>query len=237
MKFDRIRFGVGDPSGKHSSVWVATHNRNDVYLGSRNLMGRIKISFHQSGIGRVALTEQYQSNLKDAGRSALADRKMCRWKMPDIPEQGAVLVARLVFPTAFLNSHTDKKQNLKKPVVYIMPAPDTQAVEFGVFYSKEHPNTLEEKLVKVSTPMFFITLPNGQYVSLVTRYTNFDADTAKTQFIEKSRKASFVDLSLEEISKHKVHKNLSAFLWNAPKEEEQGILELWEAHGISFSRK
>lgn len=233
---NRLRFGVGDPSGKHSSIWVMTHNKNDVYLGSRNLMGRIKISFHESGIARVALTHQYQEKLHNAGRSALEDRKMCRWQMPDVPEDGAILVARLVFPTAFLNSQA-YEPNLKKQVVFIMPAPDTQAVEFGIFYSKEHPSTLEEKLLKVSTPMFFITLPNGQYVSLVSRYTNFDAETAKKQFIQKTAKASFVDLSLEEIKDTETYDNLSAFLWNVPEEHEQGILELWDVHGISLTRK
>jgi len=51
---NQIRFAVGDKTDIRSSVWKLWGQKDELYLASRNLAGQIKISFHKSGIARIA---------------------------------------------------------------------------------------------------------------------------------------------------------------------------------------
>ena len=85
-----FRFAVGSPETGYSTPWTAFGHGNDYYIGARHFMGSTKISLHESGICRVALTEHhYQQILKDKLETP-PDRAIVKWTRKATPEQGAV---------------------------------------------------------------------------------------------------------------------------------------------------
>jgi hypothetical protein len=75
-----VCFAVGSPSGPRSSVWVikAPPDTRDVYVGNMSIIDFIKISLHQSGIWRYALTKGHARGTLPAG----VDRVVERWHRP-----------------------------------------------------------------------------------------------------------------------------------------------------------
>lgn len=239
LKGNSFRFGVEGPNGERSSLWLATSRKNDFYVGARSVMGQIKISLHESGIGRVAVTDEHHKAMRAAKRPTKDDRKLVSWTMPPVPDSGATQVTNITFPIGLLKKGPlpNTVDEGKQKFIIICPG-DFQAVEFGIFYSKEHPQMLEGKFMKIpSSPLVFFELKNGNFVSIVARYTQFDTDAAKKDFIEKSKSAPFQDLSLDGMDASRKYNDLSAFLHNDPSDRaENGILKLWEIHGLSLTK-
>ena len=233
--FDRtlniIRFGVGAKDKPYSSVWVAFTNNNDLYLGVRGLTGAIKVSLHESELCRLAVDEQYWTNLADHGVAVQRDRAIVKWRRSSTPETGVVHVLSLLFPTDFLRLYR-KPLRLNKPVFYIEPAPEGHAIEFGFFYSKEGPETLEEKLLSIGTPMFNTCLLNGEFVSMISREIPFGPENMppfpnRTSDVEPLSKDALPGPG-ENIQ------NLSAMLFDRPK--DGGILSIVQVDGLTISR-
>jgi hypothetical protein len=84
------------------SPWAAFGSGNEYYIGARHAMGSSKISLHQSGICRIALTEKHFAALPAEGLTQPSDRVMVKWKRQPTPEIGAAHVASIIFPTEFL---------------------------------------------------------------------------------------------------------------------------------------
>lgn len=72
-----LRFAVGSPEEYRSAIWRLWVQGNDVYLAARFLTGLMKLSLHQSGIWRLAWTEQ--SGVRAKGST---DRVQTRWQRP-----------------------------------------------------------------------------------------------------------------------------------------------------------
>lgn len=70
-----IRWAVGEPSGPRSQVWsVKGHkNRDDVYVGVRDRMAKMKLSLH-SGTWRLAYTSEAAAGLVAPGENRLVRR-------------------------------------------------------------------------------------------------------------------------------------------------------------------
>lgn len=51
---NQIRFAVGSPADIRSSVWRLWGQKDELYLAARTFAGQIKVSFHKSGIARIA---------------------------------------------------------------------------------------------------------------------------------------------------------------------------------------
>jgi hypothetical protein len=84
-------------------------------------------------------------------------------------------VASIFFPTDFLRGEGVAKSPGK--LKFCLPmAPPGQATEVGLFYSIEQPANLEPRFVRqLSTPILYMTLPSGEYVSIVVRHVSFNA--------------------------------------------------------------
>lgn len=239
LKGNSFRFGVETDTGERSSLWQATCRKSDFYFGTRSIMGVIKVSLHESGKGRVALTQEHQEKLVSSGRDIKADRKLNGWDMPKVPDNGAIHVASIVFPTAFLRKDgiSWEEDTMKQKFIITCPQ-NQQAVEFGFFFSKEHPTSLEGKFEGKADPLVWFGLDNGSFVSVVGCYTALDAEADRNDFINKvGRGGKFVDLGEDAIKVAQRYDNMSAFLWNNPSEaEEKGVLKILEIHGFSFTK-
>jgi hypothetical protein len=66
---DKVRFAVGGPEARYSSVWVARRTKSDFYIGIRSVMGRSsKISLHgETRICKLGLTNRHFSSAVQRG--------------------------------------------------------------------------------------------------------------------------------------------------------------------------
>jgi hypothetical protein len=113
----KCRFGVGDPDGAHSMVWMVIIHRSDLYVVARCLGQTIKASIHALGARQARL-----------GNDDPYDRWMGGYQL----KQDASLEFLMRFPTAELRRFP--LGNLKKSVTWLTPASESQAVEIGFFY-------------------------------------------------------------------------------------------------------
>ena len=118
-----LRFGVGTPSDVRSSIWRLWGNGDDLYLASRSLAGDVKISFHKSGICRIAQP------------SSSPRAPYARWKLsPEVLPSCSRVFSILVPPIlAKLPMHDRLRDNKS---VTLAPAPgDNFKIIFGIYLS------------------------------------------------------------------------------------------------------
>ena len=229
---DKFRFVVGSRGGHHSGVWSAWGYKNDYYLGARSFLGSQRISLHQSRICRLAFTEKHMTELKAQWLDAPADRASVKWRRLPAPQDGAIHVVSLIFPTDYLRLPLPEA-SYKKPVLIIEAAPPGKAIEFAFFFSREAEATVEPKFLRVGRPLVRTILDNGETVWVVAREMGFDqrAIPSEERWTESTRfhdKEAFLDegVGLE---------NLTGMLWNAPKDGER--LQVIEINGIRASMR
>ena len=173
-----FRFAVGSEDVGYSETWIAWSNRNDYYIGSKNISGSLKVSLHAPRgdkshyVGRVAMPREYLN-----GRPHLNiepnQRAYTEWRLHPPPEEGAVPVAVVVFPTNGLRK-PEPKGKMNKPLIIFSPAPKDHAVEVWFFYSREPAHSLEEKLKGFGNPVLRSDLESGDAVMVVVRQQPFD---------------------------------------------------------------
>jgi len=92
-----LRFALGTAEGTRSTIWTVFGSRNsdDVYVGARDALPMAKLSLHQSGRWRRALTQQgaAQQNLP-----ADADRVFQRWEAPEAFGDGWIHAVIITIP-------------------------------------------------------------------------------------------------------------------------------------------
>ncbi|MBY0569497.1 MAG: hypothetical protein K2P70_19465 [Hyphomonadaceae bacterium] len=231
MKVDKFRFGVGKGDVAHSSLWVVSQHKNDVYLGVHGQTGHAKVSFHASGWVRFALADRYVPKLATPVDDA-PDRALSKWKRPPTPERGAAHVFTLVFPTDYLRGRQPLAEGQKgKPVFWWEPAPAGQAIEVGFFFSNEKPETLEAKLAKLGMPFGYSELPNGEYLSLICRVAPFTAALPE-QFANAQARPLSDDL--DDLNPAESINSLSALILNDPAKD--GVPIIIQASGLSVNR-
>jgi hypothetical protein len=226
-----FRFAIGSDEGGHSATWTAFGTGDEYYIGARHAMGSSKISLHQSGICRVALTEKHFNALPGDGLAQPRDRALVKWKRQPTPDIGAAHVASIIFPTEFLKL-PEPQSTPKKPLIIFGAAPPGKAIEIGFFYSREAPATLEPKLLQIGHPIVCTTLDNGEMITVVGREADFDSAVLPSQ--------DKLDKSPMNILAKNVHtikdqlKNLTGMFWNDP--GDGGSLMLIEVGGMSIRR-
>jgi hypothetical protein len=130
-----LRFQVWDEKYGHSGVWrfwITKHG--DIYLSTKGMAGKIKVSFHKSGICRYALTAEHASELQ------IEDRLLHRWLRPKIPVPDTNLFARLcalAFSTNYLSYPTSGAAVGTKQVPAAVP-PGTTFIEIGLTRDSEN---------------------------------------------------------------------------------------------------
>jgi hypothetical protein len=226
-----FRFAVGSNEAGYSSPWTAFGSGNEYYIGARHALGSSKISLHQSGVCRVALTEKHFDALPGEGLVQPSDRAIVKWKRQPTPEIGAVQVASIIFPTEFLKL-PEPQGTAKKPLIIFRAAPQGKAVEIGFFYSREEPATLEPKLLKIGRPVVCTKLKNAETITVVAREADFDRTVLPSQ--TQMDKSSGNILSKEVHAIKTEMKNLTGMFWNAP--VDGGSLMMIEVGGMSLRR-
>ena len=226
---DKLRFAIGKPGAGHSAVWAAWGHRNDYYLGARCILGSTKISLHQTGICRLALTERHYNQLVEWGLPQPSDRAFVKWKRTVAPETGAALAVVLVFPTDYLKLEAPVGSP-RKPLLIFEPARPGKAVEVGFFYAREPAESLEPKFLQIGKPLFRTDLDNGESVWLVAREVEFDPSELPSNDQLKNGGHLLdpnVPIGVEK-------KDITMVLWNSPKDGE--ALRIIEIGGISVTR-
>lgn len=94
-KSSEIRFAVGDPDGRRSTVWKIAINGSDIYIMSRTFGSDLKISLHASGECSFANTSAWV--LKTSDRKN-ADRRIDSWSLARPNGTAAQIVFRIQIP-------------------------------------------------------------------------------------------------------------------------------------------
>ena len=98
-----LRFALGTAAGARSNVWtvIGSKNADDVYVGARDALPMAKLSLHQSGRWRRALTAQaaIQQNLPVG-----EDRVLNRWEVPEPFADGWLHAVTITIPASSIQT-------------------------------------------------------------------------------------------------------------------------------------
>lgn len=224
----KLRFAAVSTGGGHSGVWSAWNTKSEFYLGARGMLGNTKISLHKSGHCRLAITDQAARSIDPKALPPGGDRAFIKWSRPPAPEQGAHLAVTVTFPTNYL--HLPAPEGSAKKPLLIFEARTGKAAQFGFFFSREEPATLEPKFLAIGKPIFHWGMPNGEAVWLVAREADFDPAVipdapAWTRNMRVLDPTGIPAPGAEQ-------RNLNAVLWNAPGEGDP--LQIIEIGGLAI---
>lgn len=121
----------------------------------------MKFSLHDRENCRLAFTKEGTPAMRQQGLDVPKNRAVVEWYRNPAPENGAVHVVSLIFPTDYLRLPPPEG---KKPIFQFAAAPPGKAIEFDFFFSREAEATLEGKLLQIGMPLVRTTLDNGETV-------------------------------------------------------------------------
>ena len=126
---DGIRWAVGSIDGNRSSTWrLWGDKKGDVYLATRSLGGRLKVSIHRDRRCSIGFTKEFEAEAKL--RFGAPSRHWERWTLPDVP---VVKALQVLIPDSELATFSAKESD---PMAWI-PAPgDNQVVVFTIFVAE-----------------------------------------------------------------------------------------------------
>lgn len=111
-----LRFALGSADGPRSNIWTVfgSKNTDDVYVGARDTLPLAKLSLHESGRWRRALTSQEaaRQNLPDG-----IDRVMNRWEVPEPIADGWVHAVSIAIPSSSRQADPGPLKNPKKGTI------------------------------------------------------------------------------------------------------------------------
>jgi len=142
MNAKEFRFCVGEATGERSTVWKIWINKSDIYILSRMMGSDAKISLHASGYCQFSRTfKRWENHSK--GVIPKKNRRMKKWKLPEIPNDQTALVFRIIIPRSELGE-INIEENLKK--VHWLPIPvHNHATQIECYLTqplKQEPSTL-----------------------------------------------------------------------------------------------
>jgi hypothetical protein len=172
-----IRFATGHPDGPRSLTWtvIGIRDKDDVYVGPRgNLMGAAKLSLHESGVWRIAFTQQGAEKVKlPEGEDRLIERFDATTELAP----GWVLAARIRTPsTAFSSTISEKRPSDKRPIrFYKAPAPPHHLEYYVVLGDGAAKDAIvpATELINVGQ----MTLKSGKRVLIIANFWEMDAQT------------------------------------------------------------
>lgn len=231
FRYGPIRFAVASAQGLHSGLWSVWGSKSDYYFGARSIIGDIKVSLHQSGFCRIALNDARARTLIEQGLiPAEKDRAFTKWRKPNTPTVGTAQVATLIFPVDYLRNAAPAMTPKKPAIVFTADAPGN-AVELGLFYSRESEETLLPKLASIGQPLFHTVLQNGEMVHVIARIRAFDPNVLPNS--DKLNAGGLTLLSSKMLANPQTEvTGLNAVFWNAPKDGES--FQMLEIGGVSL---
>jgi hypothetical protein len=128
----KIRWASGKPDGPRSSTWevVGAANTDDVYLGSRPMMGAMKLSLHKSDVWRLAFTKPIAKKYLPPG----ADSLIARYSPTTPLAPGWHCAARIMTPsTTFGPAYKESRPRDRGPILFVESPPHEHVhVEYHV---------------------------------------------------------------------------------------------------------
>lgn len=126
-----IRFAVGEPEGRRSSVWrMWANKKGDAYLSVRSLGGQLKVSLHKDGRWHYAFDHAY------AKKKGIPGRFVERWERPEEFSDGFTLALRIYVPESGLSQTGDP--GIGKKAAWIPAPKEGMSVEFTVMYDSRN---------------------------------------------------------------------------------------------------
>lgn len=107
-----IRFAAGTKDDLRSSVWILWARKDELYLAGRSLAGLTKISFHKSGICRIAATST-------GPRPAMA-----RWNRAKETAPGITTLISVIVPSFNLGGRYRDALPPENKSLLLIPPPD-----------------------------------------------------------------------------------------------------------------
>jgi hypothetical protein len=146
------RFSVGKPDANHSMVWKvwASRRGSDVYVTATSMGTALKASIHGMDERHIGFTSNYVEDAYARKDWATGSRHWDQWHEGYPLEGGATLEFLIRLPTAELRSFPLRASDLKKGIIWLSPAPPSEAVEIALLYfapgsqpvfSGQHDNT------------------------------------------------------------------------------------------------
>jgi hypothetical protein len=169
-----VRFVVGSQDGFRGSTWrcwIPGRAKNDIYLAPRSIAGSYKISLHQSGDWRLALTEQFEKKLRSEGRwNDGIGRLLAQWPRSRTIGPDTVLAFRIVVPHSAVTIPSDPAV-LPREMVWIDPPTPGRSVEVSLLIiERELPQHKWPGQSAMKTQFVGrMPLPNGHTVCIVSR--------------------------------------------------------------------
>jgi hypothetical protein len=163
-----IRFCAGTAGGARSAIWRLWATRNDVYLSFRNLGGVLKVSLHETGDWRMALTNEYLQT----DNPALIDggRFFEKWRRPAERTPGVTIAMRLVIPSTAVNIPPGV-QGEPAATRLVPPAPSDWFTVVTVAFTNQQMTERWPGRSQGTNPIGQLTLPKGEQVWLVAHET------------------------------------------------------------------
>ena len=165
----KIRIGVGEAEGRHSTVWTFFSSKNEVYATHRTSGGKEKISFHSSRICQRAFTCEHQR------QQSMSDRVIQRWTRAETPPNGndeAVAVLTVIFPEGHLSPNLPSTQ---KEAIWLQPPIPGHARILQLFFTREKEEDVQQLCMKVDhLLLYYHILPNRDAVAIRSWVSEFE---------------------------------------------------------------
>lgn len=167
MADQTIRFCAGSQKKQYSSVWPLWAHRNDVYLGTRTILGVFKLSLHESGQWITAFTNQSGATFEDTGL-----RRHFKWIRPEEFAPGWTLGPTILLPWVRWVEQPRHREDLPRKLEWI-PGPRKRGkLMINILFAA--PEVELDKVDTVSLPgdsiIGNIKLKNGETVWLQARW-------------------------------------------------------------------
>lgn len=154
-----LRFALGSADGSRSNIWTVfgSKNTDDIYVGARDTLPIAKLSLHESGRWRRALTSQGAAshNLPDG-----VDRVMNRWEVPEPITDGWVHAVSIAIPSSSIQTDPGPLKRPKKGTINFYELdPGSHQVRFDVLIKSADASEL--RVENIHAQVGRIQLPSG----------------------------------------------------------------------------
>jgi hypothetical protein len=129
-----LRFAVGSPTGPRSRTWRlwVPKQKSDVYISSRSLGGSVKVSLHEPGPSRFALTSEWVRRTGFRAPEGRDWRLAVEWERPrPCPPRQIARAFSIIVP---YDEVLDRGRPETGEVVWVTPPPVGTCIHFDIVY-------------------------------------------------------------------------------------------------------